>query len=195
MSKIKSSKKGHGRKPVTRTLRRSSGGGSKSASGTEPFDLPAAQFETPRIIDNDQVLTIISNCFGRLVPPDEFPLRTIIADEKYIAVSEGWVRNSILTDPVLASERYQKDVFDCDDYVQYLKTKMSLYAATCRLSAPLAVGYVFTAAHAFSFCINPDSELFLINTQSDTKALTKDRDSFPGFMSLRPDNPITTIYI
>jgi hypothetical protein len=187
VSKIKSSKKRAGRKPVTRTLRQ--------APGTVLDNAPAAPFETPRIIDNDQVQTIISNYFGRLMPSDEFLIRTIIADEKYITVSEGWVRNSILTDPVLAPGSYQKDVFDCDDYVQYLKTKMSLYAARCRLSAPLAVGYLFTTAHAFSLCINPDSELFLINTQSDAKALTKDRDSFSEFMSLRPDNIITSIYI
>jgi hypothetical protein len=187
VSKIKYSKKRTGKKALTRRL--------QQASGTVLFDLPAAPFETPRIIDNDQVQTIISNYFGGLIPSNEFLIRTIIADEKYITVSEGWVRNSILTDPVLAPGSYQKDVFDCDDYVQYLKTKMGLYAARCHLSAPLAVGYLFTTDHAFSICINPDSELFLINTQSDTKALTKDRDSFSEFMSLRPDNTITSIYI
>lgn len=195
MPNTKPSKKGLGRKKVTRRVPQAPGKDSGDASAAVLLNSPASPFEAPLIISIDQVQNILSYYFGGLVPPVEFQLRMIIADEAYITVSPGWVRNSILTDPVLAPRNYQNDVFDCDDYVQYLKTKMSLYAVTSHLSAPLAVGYVFTRAHAFSFCINPASEVFLINTQSDAKAVTNDRDSFSEFLSLRPDNPIITIYI
>ncbi len=154
-----------------------------------------APFDVPYILSNAKVQTIISYYFGPLIPAAEFPFRVILADEAYLAVSPEWVRNCILNDPVLVPQNYQNNVFDCDDYVQHVKTRMSLYAAACRLAAPLAVGYLFTKVHAFSFCINPARELFLIDTQSDAKAITHDATAFPAFLTWSPGNPITHIYI
>src|SRR5262245_50727730 len=120
-------------------------------AGAFPTDSTSPTFDYPPVIANDQVLNILSYYFSKLIPAEEFLLRTIIADESYLTVPPPWVRNCILTDPILAPKKYQKEVFDCDDYVQYLKTKMDLYAAAKQFPAPIAVGYLLTKIHAFSF--------------------------------------------
>jgi hypothetical protein len=170
-------------------------GGGSASFGFE--DSPAVTFDSPPpIISSNQVQNILSYYFSALIPPNEFAIRTIIADGSYITVPPGWVRNCIVADPILAPENYVNDVFDCDDYVQYLKTKVSLYAASKKFPAPIAVGYLFTKIHAFSFCIDPSSQLYLINTQSTTRPVNGDRDLFPQFLAFHPnDNPLTAIYI
>ena len=140
-------------------------------------------------------MTILSNNLELLMSAAEFPIRTIVADETYLETPPDFVRDAIMTDPVLSPSNYHADIFDCDDYVQYLKTKLSLYAASNHLPAPLAVGYICTTNHAFTLCIGPNAQLFLINTQSDDHAITGDRETFRQFLSLRPDNRITCIYI
>lgn len=146
-------------------------------------------------IDIDGVMNILAGSIRPLMPANEFRPRTIIADNRYLQVPPDFVRNAIVTDPILSAQNYHADIFDCDDYVQYLKTKMSLYATTNRLQSPLAVGYMLTTVHAFSYCIGPGSRLYLINTQSDTVLVTGDQATFRQFLSLRPDNQITCIYI
>jgi hypothetical protein len=164
-------------------------------SGAPASPTNSGPFANAAAIGNSGVLNILSYYFSPLMPTSEFRIRTIIADNDYLEVPPDFVRNAIVTDPILSPQSYHADIFDCDDYVQYLKTKMSLYAATNRLPAPLAVGYLFTKAHAFSFCIGHPAKLYLINTQSDAVAINDDASSFRQFLSLRPDNNITGIYI
>jgi hypothetical protein len=156
--------------------------------------------EGPQQIPNSRVNTILINSLGQFVPPDAndestFKYRALIVDKAYITVSPVWVKNAILADPVLSPERYKNDVFDCDDYVQYLRVRMALYAANHDLSFPLALGYLFTKKHAFSFCLDHDRSLWLINTQSDAKAMTNDLELFVQFLEYSRSNPITHIYI
>ena len=146
-------------------------------------------------VDSLNMLNILSHHFARLMPANQFRPRTVIADDNYLEVDPAFVRQAIVTDPVLSAQRYHANVFDCDDYVQFLKTKMSLYAATQRLRSPLAVGYIFTVVHAFSLCVGPRMQLHLINTQSADIAVTHNAATFAEFLSLAPSNYITAIYI
>jgi hypothetical protein len=160
---------------------------------------PAAAGATPPVtgaaLSRATVLTVLGNGLGPLMLAPEFPLRTVVADDTYLEIAPDFIVNAIITDPVLSPKSYQADIFDCDDYVQYLKTKLSLYAAANHLTAPLAVGWLCTTKHAFTLCIGPNGQLFLINTQSDGHAVTSDPAAFRTFLSLRPDNEIVCIYL
>ncbi|HYE17380.1 MAG TPA: hypothetical protein VEA69_02990 [Tepidisphaeraceae bacterium] len=140
--------------------------------------------------------TLLFNVFGQLVPsPGEFAARCQIADTTYLGVSAEFVRQAILTDPVLAPVNYVNDLFDCDDYVQYLRTRMALLGANRRLAAPLAVGFILTAEHAFNFCVGPTGQLTLINTQSDDRAVVSDPSAFAAFMWVSNANRVQSIYV
>jgi hypothetical protein len=156
---------------------------------------PANKFGPTGAIDLETVERLLLRNFGPLFPPREFPFRTVVADNIYLEVSPDFVRGAILTDPVLSAPSYHADIFDCDDYVWYLKTKLSLFAANNRLAAPLAVGTLLTVKHAFSFCIASGSQLFLINTQSDQVEVCGDKTLFAQCLSLGPSNSIQSIYI
>lgn len=173
------------------------GGGGGGLPGLPHHSLDAtAPSAASAIHDQPTVAGILSNLLGPLVPGGEFPLRTIIADRYYCGLSPGFALNAILTDPVLSSpSSYQPDIFDCDDYVLHLKTKLGLYAATQRLPAPPAIGYVFTTDHALSFCVDDAGVLFLINTQSANHAIVSDPADFATFLELYPANPITCIHL
>ena len=176
---------------------RTPAGDGPTAPSLNPGPPPASSspFANARQISNRDAFTILSNSLGRLVSPDDFLNRTILADNNYLETPPDFVLNAILTDPVLSPQSYHADIFDCDDYVQYLKTKMSLYAAANLLPAPLAVGYLLTTEHAFSFCIGPGSQLFLINTQSTGHDITSDLATFSSFLNLKPGNTINIIYL
>jgi hypothetical protein len=161
---------------------------STASEGTTPFATAAP-------LSKMRVLTILSNTVGPLIPAAEFPIRTVVADDTYLETPPEFVVDAIRTDPVLSPASYQANIFDCDDYVQYLKTKLSLYAATNHLPAPLAVGYLCTNDHAFTVCIGPNTQLFLINTQSDDHLFTGDPATFRQFLSLRPGNGIIFVYM
>jgi hypothetical protein len=161
----------------------------------QPFDE-----EEPRRLTNTQVDTILAHYFYNFVPPDSqdestYLIRRNIADTSYLTVSPVWVRNVILADPVLAPARYKYDLFDCDDYVQYLKVRMAMFAAAKQFPAPIALGYLLTKEHAFNFCISHERALWLINTQSDDKPMTDNPETFVEFLRLRASNPLLTIYI
>jgi hypothetical protein len=194
---MKTPKPGAKRQPASTTpkIRRAPVGGGGSRSGSLVSAADAGPFATARLITNTVVLNILKNGLGPLIPPAEFPIRTILADNAYLETPPEFVLNAITTDPILSPESYHADIFDCDDYVQYLKTKLSLFAASNRLQAPLAVGYVFTTEHAFTVCIGGESQLFLINTQSTDHAVTGNPTLFRQFLALRSGNSITAIYL
>lgn len=154
-------------------------------------------FLVANVVQGATVLTILANQLSGLTPADQFQLRTVVSDNAYHAVSLDFVRTAIVTDQVLSPASYHADVFDCDDYVQYLKTKMSIYAAVNKLACPLAVGYVLTVLHAFTICITEQGNLVLINTQSPTGGAPFETNPalFQLFLQATPQNPITSIYI
>jgi hypothetical protein len=166
--------------------------GQASSQSAQPSTPPTTDSD---LISNMKVLNILSNLLGPLMPVAEFQYRTTLADNEYLETEPGFVVSAIVTDPILSVQSYHAEIFDCDDYVLYLKTKLSLYAASNRFSAPLAVGYLFTTNHAFNFCIGSSSILHLINTQSESHPVTCDPTTFSNFLSIGPSNRITTIYI
>ena len=147
------------------------------------------------VLRKNTVLNILSFGFSKLMGDEDFSKLTIVADESYGTVERDWVMAGITTDPVLSPDHYVNDVFDCDDYVLYLKTKMSLYAQANKLKTPLAVGFIMTKRHAFNFCIDQKRDIHIINTQSGDKASTSDPNTFAAFLNLTGSNSIQIIYI
>jgi hypothetical protein len=150
--------------------------------------------ELSMILQRGTVLNILHSGFSQLIGED-FPKLTIIADDNYSTVGRDWVIDAITTDPILSPSHYVNNVFDCDDYVLYLKTKISLYAQSNKLKSPLALGFIMTNRHAFNFCIDDNRDTHIINTQSDDKASTSDPGSFKAFLNLTGSNSIQLIYI
>jgi hypothetical protein len=140
-----------------------------------------------------EVANILQNAFGNLMGPD-FPKRTIIADDVYESVDIGLLLKSIETDPVLSPGMYRRDVFDCDDYVMYLKTKMSLFAQN-HGSAPIGVGILLTEQHAFNIGIDEHAVLHIINTQSADRGIINDIGHFGEWLRLSNTNIIQLLYI
>ena len=178
--------------------RRRASRGTKAVAGPGlPSSGPpaAAPFAEATAISNVTARTVLANGLGGLIPPGELPVRLTIADTRYLETPVGFVLSSITTDPVLSVSSYHRDVFDCDDYVLYLKVKLGLFAAVNRLGAPPAVGFLFTTEHAFSFCISAGASLVLVNTQSPDRAIEGRPERFASFLSVRPDNPITLVYL
>lgn len=144
------------------------------------------------------VYNILRSYFGELIPNNIYNEITIIADTSYLTTDGIWLRNMVIHDPVLAPEKYRRDIFDCDDYVLYLKTRVSLYAAnTPNITRPLAVGYILTRLHAFNFGIDNDKRLYILNTQSEQREIIspQSKEECAAFLGLTPNNQIQQLYI
>lgn len=125
-----------------------------------------------------------------------FAERTIISDDLYLRVDTTWILGMIAHDPLIANANsYVPDVFDCDDYVHWLRSQASLFALQNKLSAPLAVGTLMTTDHAFNVIIRLDGEVEIVNTQSAGHATEPDPEKFAGFLRLSPSNQLRSIYI
>lgn len=146
-------------------------------------------------IMGEEIQNILYHYFVDLIGAEEFTKRMIIADKQYRPVEVDFVMESVRTDPILSAERYRRNVFDCDDYVLYLKTKLNLYAHARNYHSPFALGFLLTKEHAFNFCINANKSLYLINTQSKDQAITNDNEQFGDFLGLREGNAIQFVYI
>jgi hypothetical protein len=146
-------------------------------------------------IMGEAMQNILHHYFADLIDAEEFTRRMIISDEYYRTVEVDFVLDSVRTDPILVAEKYRRNVFDCDDYVLYLKTKLNLYAHARNFHSPFALGILLTKEHAFNFCISPDQSLYLINTQSNDHAVTNDIEQFGDFLNLREGNTIQLVYI
>lgn len=146
-------------------------------------------------IQRATVLNILNYGFNKLIGDENFVKLTIVSDNIYSTTERDWIISAITTDPILSPSRYVNNVFDCDDYVLYLKTKMSLYAQTNKLKVPLAIGFIITNRHAFNFCIDANQDTNIINTQSDDKAFTNQVDNYAAFLKLTDSNSIQLIYI
>lgn len=155
----------------------------------------ALELAGSKVLANVQAATLLQNAFGALVDQDFFDRQLIISDTAYRTVNSGFVVNAVVTDPVLSPARYRADVFDCDDYVFFLKVKFALLAAANKLDEPLAIGCLLTRRHAFSFCLDEGQRVVLVNTQSDDHAVTSTPETFGDFLELSPQNPIRLVYL
>jgi hypothetical protein len=143
---------------------------------------------TPLTYQN--VRQALVSAFSRLVPIE----RIVISDTRYLTIPVAPVLQLIHSDPFLSPGAYRSEVFDCDDYVMYVKTKLALYAQQHDLAAPLALGFALTVEHAFTVGI-ADEGVFLIDTQSDTTPVATDPSVFAAFMRLTSGNIIQFLYI
>jgi len=143
----------------------------------------------------DLVFQLLSAAFTGLLLDSEVEHRIIVADGRYRSVSPEWLQAIALADPILDQKNYQTDVFDCDDFCQYLRTKVALYALEQKLNAPLAAGFLLTQKHAVNFCIDADQNVHILDTQSEERTLANDPSSFTDLLKLTPSNPIRMIYI
>lgn len=141
---------------------------------------------------------ILRSNFRNFIPDNIFNLVTMVSDSSYLPVEANWLREMAIHDPILAPSKYRRDIFDCDDYVLYLKTKVGLYAAnTPVLTKPLAVGYILTQLHAFNFGVDENNGLYILNTQSELREFIfpKTPEQCSHFLGLSSNNSITYIYI
>jgi hypothetical protein len=149
-------------------------------------------------ISAETVFTILSNKLEQFTPNNTFSIMAIIADEGYVTVPPNWLRDTVLHEAILSPSKYRRDIFDCDDYVMFLKTKISLYAANKKeFNRPIAAGFLLTQIHAFNFGITDENKLFILNTQSADVDLII--DPLPGecaqFLDIAENNLIKFIYI
>jgi hypothetical protein len=110
----------------------------------------------------------------------------------------GWLRNMVLHEPILSPERYRRDIFDCDDYVMFLKTRVSLFAANKKeFISPIAMGFLLTRIHAFNFAILDNNSVYLLNTQSDQvdSLIPQNPQQAADFLDLKSNNPLKFIYL
>jgi hypothetical protein len=162
--------------------------------------MPDSTPPTPPLGDDvafsgELVFQLLSAAFTGLLLESEIEHRLIVADTRYRSVSPEWLRAIAMADPVLDKGKYESDVFDCDDFCQYLRTKVALYAHEQQLNAPLAAGFLLTQKHAVNLCIDADQNVHILDTQSDERTLASDPTSFTDLLKLTPSNPIRMIYI
>jgi len=144
------------------------------------------------------VYNILRSFFGTLIPDNIFNDITIIADTSYLTADGNWLRDIALNDPILAPSKYRRDIFDCDDYVFYLKTRVGLYAAnTPTITRPFAIGYILTDLHAFNFGIDNNNRIYILNTQSEQRNILSPQsaEECAAFLGLTTSNSIKHLYI
>jgi hypothetical protein len=149
-------------------------------------------------ITSNTVYNILRYYFGSLISDEYFNYIITIADTSYLPVNGDWLRDMVIHDPILAPDRYRRDIFDCDDYVLYVKTKVSLFAANSpTITRPFAVGYILTDVHAFNFGIDDVNSIFILNTQSAERSVIKPQfaEDCAKILELSANNPIKHIYI
>jgi hypothetical protein len=149
----------------------------------------------PGTLTRASVQNVVRNTLGDWVVDDQLRFIAVVSDEVYQGADLAWLMGMIVNDPVLAPGAYRQDVFDCDDYAFYVKTRASLYAENRGLTAPLAVGVLLTDAHAFNICVSGEGALTIVNTQSDDRATASTPAAFGEFLSLGPANRIRLIYL
>jgi hypothetical protein len=159
-------------------------------------DLPALEMKTLKLVGAAQIAAALHEAFAdRVIPGEELGARLVIADTTYVGVPVQFVRQIARADPNLRPTAYRADLFDCDDYVQYLKICLSLYAVHRGLPAPLAVGFLITSDHAFNLFFDPAGALHLLDTQSPQRVVESRGDSFAKFLRISASNRLLSIYI
>jgi len=149
----------------------------------------------PINFSKDNLSQLLEPALRDLVSGGEYGARVFIVDDHYQSVEVADVLTSISLDPWLAPNIYHADVFDCDDFVMYLRTKFAMWARTSGLSSPLALGFILTVHHAFNFCVDASYKLNLINTQSEARSFTNKPAEYAAFLEWRDGNPIQLIYV
>lgn len=113
------------------------------------------------LLSKDTVGGIVKSGLAQFV---RFPdIQIVLTDREYQTVQLQWLIDRINFDDVLTGT-YVPEVFDCEDFVLYLRTRTSLYAVLHQANAPMALGFIFTDIHAFNFCIDDDQNLVIVDT-------------------------------
>ncbi len=128
----------------------------------------------------------------------------IIADGYYTlvdgsAIDIEWILQAVRTDPIISPSQhghvYREDLFDCDDYVLYLRNKVALYIMGVA-EHPLALGCILTRKHAFNFCYEGQGTLHIINTQHTPDVVTTcEPAEFEKFLDMGAGNRIDLVYV
>jgi len=122
-------------------------------------------------IRHAEVVGTIRSAFGDWIG-DGFDSRVHVVDRNdYRGVTKDWVLDYIRGDAIISSgpKPGNPEIFDCDDFVMYLKTQLALYAFSNQLLHPLAVGVIMMPQHALSFCIEAPNIAHLIDAHSPDK--------------------------
>jgi hypothetical protein len=157
--------------------------------------LPPGALVPPVLLTRESIQNVIRNTFSDWVPAEQLRFLSVVSDNVYVGADLVWLMGMILHDPVLAPTAYQQEIFDCDDYAFYVKTRASLHAENNSLAAPLAVGVLLTDAHAFNIGIAVDGTVTIVNTQSTDHGTISTPSAFGQFLSLGPANSIRLIYL
>ena len=154
-----------------------------------PFGIGDFNIEPSTLISQVSVRNRLLAVFGPFMGggPAAKP-RITVSDIQYVSCPIRFIRGIAMAEPMLTPGAYRAEVFDCDDYVQYLKVKVSLYAAYRGFTAAPAVGFLLTELHAFNFCLDPDGRLYILNTQSDQREVESDPMLLEQFLGLVNEN-------
>lgn len=120
--------------------------------------------------------------------------KLFIVDNSYEAISKSFILQQIKTDEWLQPElSYKQEVFDCDDFVMHLKTKLAKLAFHKQGLRPLALGFIITTSHAFNFSIGSNRQLVLYDTVNGQH---EERPAFfREFLDFNPGNTVKLLYI
>lgn len=151
-------------------------------------------------LNSSAVYQIIRGYFSSLLAdPRLFKFQVLVSDNSYFSAPDAQkIQTIINSDPILLPQKYRRNIFDCDDYVTYLKTKMNLIAAnTSGQTRPFAFGYIITSKHAYNFGIGQKKKIYVINTQSDKRYFLYPESiaDLSSFLKLNPQNQIKYIFI
>ncbi|MEZ4857862.1 MAG: hypothetical protein R2781_03555 [Flavobacteriaceae bacterium] len=117
-----------------------------------------------------------------------------VVDNEYISISKTFVLNTIKHDEWLKREiSYRPDVFDCDDYVMYLKCKLSKLFVNDNQKLPAALGFIITDRHAFNFSIDYEGRIIIYDTVATKLELNPTK--FKIFLDYKPGNTVKLMYI
>lgn len=120
--------------------------------------------------------------------------KVFIMDNGYKPLSKAFVLNTIKDDEWLKTDKsYKPEVFDCDDFVMYLKCKVSKIFVQDQQQLPGAIGFIITSGHAFSLSIDSKRKITIYDTVR-TK-LETDPEKFASFLEINPGNIVKLIYI
>jgi hypothetical protein len=125
----------------------------------------------------------------------QYNARVNVVDDYYNLVELQWVLKMIETDPFLSPDKYQVDVFDCDDFAMHLRVRTVQHALLNELQDTPAVGFVFTKKHAFSLCIDPNKVTHIIDTTSQARSVASDKESYADLLDVSKKNPVKRVYI
>lgn len=154
-------------------------------------------------LDAANVYSILGGSLYQLIPDDKWSERYIASDRQWLPVSERLIIEIANLEPKLNERMYIKEIFDCDDFALTFKSRSASYAASHKLTNPLAVGFIFTKEHVWNFFIDESWDMVLLDLSATIRQIAKcpydknQKEFFQEKLQLSEDssNEITLIYI